>query len=99
MTPLQFVATIRDIIDGSGTTATVGGRGAGSVKLVTRDDHAAHAFWLHANRAGLKVLTTRPDDGSFVVRVTGFRFVPSGPLHTCDRPGFGGTCAACGGSR
>lgn len=95
MTPNQYLAQVRDIIDASGTTATTSGRGNGSVKLVTRDDHAAHAFQLHATRAGLKVLLTRPDDASFVLRVTGFRFVPSGPLHTCDRPGFRGACAAC----
>jgi hypothetical protein len=39
----------------------------------TTDSHAAHAVELLANRKGLKVLTTRPDDGSYVIGVTGFK--------------------------
>jgi hypothetical protein len=38
----------------------------------TCDSHAAHAIELLAARKGLKTLTTRPDDGSFVIGVTGF---------------------------
>lgn len=42
------------------------------VNAQTRDDHAAHAIEMLAARKGLLTLTTRPDDGSFVIGITGF---------------------------
>jgi len=95
MTSRQFLASVQDIIVGV-VDFTLSARGAGSVRFVTRDDHAAHALQLRATRAGLRVRLTRPDDGAYVLGVSGFRFVPSGPLHTCDKPGGDRRpCPAC----
>jgi hypothetical protein len=99
MTPRQILTLLQYIIADSGTTVTTSNRGHGSVKLATKDSHAAHAIQHHAIRAGLKVAHSLTDDGLYVVRLTGFRFVPSGPLHTCSTPGSVGPCAACGGVR
>lgn len=98
MNPKQFLATVQDVIVGT-VDFTVGGRGHGSIRFVTRDDHAAHALIIRAQRAGLTVKRTETDDQTHVLRVTGFRFVPTGPLHTCSTPGSARPCAACGGVR
>lgn len=71
LTSGEFVELLADQPNGLGSVvAVVVSRRR--VTARTSDDHAAHAVEILAARKGLKTLTTRPDDGSWVIGITGF---------------------------
>lgn len=79
MTPASFVDLIAANPNGLASIVAVTVK-ARRVNVATTHAHAASAIELLATRKGLKVLVTRPDDGSFVIGITGFK---AATFHTC----------------
>jgi len=72
MTPTSFVDCIMANPHGLASIVAITVK-ARRITISTVHPHAASAVEILATRKGLKTLVTRPDDGSFVLGITGFK--------------------------